>query len=133
MWTRLRHAEDVPILVSHAVPDGPWADWIAGELRAAGYTADVRVARSDFVDRILAAFSGSDPVLVLVSAEHPGTAADWIRLAEGCRSMIVLWLDAGAPPVTVAGRAHRLDGLTADEIRELLLGLIGGPPRHPIG
>src|SRR5689334_15048686 len=102
MWTRLRHAGDVPILVSHAVPDGPWADWMAGEMRAAGYTPDVRVARSDFVERILAAFSGSDPVLVLLSAEHPGTAGDWVRLAEGCASLIVLSLDASQPPAAVA-------------------------------
>lgn len=127
--TCVRHAVDVPILVSHAVPDGPWGEWIASELRTAGYRVDVHIARSGFADRILAALSGPDPVVVLISAEHPGTPADWVRVARGGGRLIAFSLDGCRPGI----RCHGLDGLAAEEIRELLYGLIGGPRPHSSG
>ncbi|BAL86561.1 hypothetical protein AMIS_13410 [Actinoplanes missouriensis 431] len=112
---------DVPILVSHAVPDGPWAQWIAVELRAAGYPVEVHCARSDFADRLTLALSGSDPVIVLLSAEHPGTPADWQRVSAAGGRLILLRVDASAPPLP---GSHGLDGLGEDEVRELLHTLV---------
>ncbi|MBB2941805.1 hypothetical protein FB565_001509 [Actinoplanes lutulentus] len=119
----------MPILVSHAVPDGPWAEWITHELRAAGYAVDVHIARTDFVERLLAALSGSDPVLVLLSAEHPGVAADWQRITDAGGDLVPLCLDASTPALT----CRSLHGLDEEEVLELLLGLLDRPRRHPIG
>ncbi|WP_229072311.1 toll/interleukin-1 receptor domain-containing protein [Actinoplanes sp. DH11] len=123
----------MPILVSHAVPDGPWANWIAQELRAAGHAVDVHIARSDFAHRLLTASSGSDPVLALFSAEHPATESDWQRLlaATGDR-LVLLCVDAAGPPRALRGMPCRsLHDLDAEGVRELLLDLFPEVRRNP--
>ncbi|MFC7533493.1 toll/interleukin-1 receptor domain-containing protein [Actinoplanes sp. GCM10030250] len=124
----------MPIFVSHAVPDGPWAQWIALELRAAGHEVNLDPAGADFASRIAVALSGSDPVVVLLSAEHRGTESDWAGLS--CPAppgrLILVGLDAtGAPPPLSAMTCHSLHGLDEEDALDLLLGLVGGPRLHP--
>ncbi|MEV6306823.1 toll/interleukin-1 receptor domain-containing protein [Actinoplanes sp. NPDC051861] len=127
----------MPIFVSHAVPDGPWAQWIARELRAAGHTVHVDPVDADFAQRIPTALSGSDPVIVLFSAEHPGTDADWARALEPptpTERLIVLGLDGVIPPPRLCVATFRtLHGLEEEDALDLLLSLVGGPRTHPNG
>jgi hypothetical protein len=132
LWSILRHAVDVPIFVFHAAPDEPWAHWIALELRAAGHEVNLESAGTDFVQRIEAALSGPDSVLVLVSAVHRATDDDWARIAGASGRPIVLCLDAAGPPGPLCALPCRsLHGLDEEDALELLLNLVGGPRPHP--
>jgi hypothetical protein len=137
MWTYFRHAVDVPIFVSHAVPDGPWAQWIALELRAAGHEVTLDPAGADFAERISTALSGDGPVIVLFSAEHRGADTDWTRVLQTpapAGRLIVLRVDAAEPPPSLSGLPRRsLYGLDEEDALDLLLSLVGGPRRHPDG
>ena len=131
----LGHAGDVPVFVSHAALDEPWAQWIALELRAAGHEVTVEAAGSHFAQRIAAALSGTGFVLVLISAVHRGTDDDWSRVAgipAAPGRLITLRLDATAPPRPLHGLPCRsLYGLDEEDALDLLLGLVGGPRRNP--
>ena len=137
LWTAFRHAVDVPIFVSHAVPDGPWAQWIAQEVRAAGHIVDIDATDAHVAERIATALSGSDPVIVLFSAEHPGAEADWTRALQPSPSadrLIVLGLDGVTPPPPLRVATFRtLHGLEEEDALDLLLSLVGGPRPHPNG
>ena len=131
-WTVLLHAGQVSILVSHAGADRTWAQWIAFELGAAGHEVHLIVAEVDFATRITEALSGPDRVIVLFSAEHPGTRTDWARLSDlAAARLIALRLDPAAPPAGLAWRG--LHGLDEEETVEVLMAAVGGPLRHPGG
>ena len=133
LWTVVRHAVDVPILVSHAAPDRPWAQWIARELRAAGHDVYLECAGSDFAQRITVALSGTDSVLVLLSAVHRGTDDDWIRLNAAPAApgrLVTVRLDAADPPRPLQALPCRsLHGLDEEDALDVLLSLVGGPIR----
>jgi hypothetical protein len=136
-WSLVRHAVDVPIFVSHAAPDEPWAQWIALELRAAGHDVILQSAGSDFAHRIAVALSGTDSVLILWSAVHRGTDDDWTRVAGTPAvpgRLVALRLDAADPPRPLRALPCRsLHGLDEEDALDLLLSLVGGPRRAPIG
>ncbi|WP_328466760.1 toll/interleukin-1 receptor domain-containing protein [Actinoplanes sp. NBC_00393] len=122
----------MPIFVFHAAPDEPWAQWIALELRAAGHEVNLESAGTDFVQRIEVALSGTDSALVLVSAVHRATDDEWARIARSPDRLIVLYLDAAAPPEPLCALPGRsLHGLDEEDALELLLNLVGGPHPHP--
>ncbi len=123
---------DVPVLVSYAPADSPWADWMARALTAAGHQVELQIANADFADRIAGSQSGHSPVLVLLSAEHRGRATDWAALAalQPPGRVIALCLDPAAPPPALRGPCcHSLHGLDEEETLDLLLALVGGPRR----
>ena len=128
---------NVPVFVSHAAPDELWAQWIALQLRAAGHDVQLESAGSDFAQRIVVALSGTDPVLVLLSAVHRGTDDDWLRVAGAPAPpgrLIALRLDTSEPPGALQALLPRsLHGLDEEDALDLLLSLVGGPRRTPNG
>ncbi|MBG0565761.1 toll/interleukin-1 receptor domain-containing protein [Actinoplanes aureus] len=125
----------MPIFVSHAAPDEPWAQWIALELRAAGHDVHLESAGSDFAQRIAVALSGTDPVLVLLSAVHRGTDDDWRHVAGTPAPpgrLITLCLDTAEPPGPLRALPCRsLHSLDEEDALDLLMSLVGGPRRNP--
>ncbi|MEU4424564.1 toll/interleukin-1 receptor domain-containing protein [Actinoplanes sp. NPDC024001] len=121
----------MPIFVSHAAPDEPWAQWIAHELRAAGHVVRLETAGSDFAQRITTALSGPDSVLVLISAVHRGTDLDWAAVAaRSSHRVTVVRLDAAEPPGPLRALPCRsLHGLDEEDAVDTLLELVGGPIR----
>jgi hypothetical protein len=127
MWTELRHAGDVPVLLSYTPADAAWAQWINGSLQAAGHVVKMLPAGVDFVHRIAVALSGPDPVIVLVSAEHRATESDWHRVPVTA-GLIVFRLDSGpAPAALCAATCKSLHNLDEEEALEILMGTVGGP------
>ncbi|MBW6436718.1 toll/interleukin-1 receptor domain-containing protein [Actinoplanes hulinensis] len=124
----------MPVLVSHAVADEPWAQWIALELRAAGHDVHLDPAGPGFVRRLAGGLGGTTPVLLLISAEHRATAADWATLLRApaiVGRLIVLRLDAAELPRALRALPCRsLHGLDEEDALELLLNLAGGIRRH---
>ena len=125
----------MPILVSYAVPDGPWAEWIALELGAAGHDVQVEAARTGFGARIAGALPRAPFVLVLISAEHHGTDAEWAEIERASHPdgrLAVLRLDGARVPGPLRSvPCHSLHGLDEEEALDLLLRLVGGLRRHP--
>lgn len=123
------------MLVSHSPADEPWARWIATALRAAGHEVRRTPAGTAFAGHLAEERSSSDgPVLVLLSAEHRGTAADWSQLAAlhaGTSAsdgrLIALRLDdCEVPPALHAVPCPSLHGLDEEDALELVLLLVGG-------
>ncbi|MEV0899303.1 toll/interleukin-1 receptor domain-containing protein [Actinoplanes sp. NPDC049802] len=124
----------MPVLVSHAPADEPWAQWIALELRAAGHDAHLDPADNGFTHRLAAGLGGTGPVLLLISAEHRATAGDWATLLGAPATvgrLIVLRLDAVELPRALRALPCRsLHGLDEEDALEVLLTLVGGVRRH---
>ncbi|WIM97947.1 toll/interleukin-1 receptor domain-containing protein [Actinoplanes oblitus] len=120
----------MPILLSYATSDAPWAQWINRSLQAAGHVVEMQPAGVDFADRIGAALSGPDLVVILVSREHRASDSDWaeVPLAPG---LVALLLDSGSPPAALrATNWKSLYDLDEEEALEVLMVAVGGP-RNP--
>ena len=137
-WTPVRHAGSVPVFVSHATADEPWAQWIALTLRAAGIETHLDPADSGFT-RLLTEghVGGTDAVLILLSAEHRATDADWISIARSpalAGRLLALRLDTAEPPPALRAIPCRsLHGLDEEDALEVILTLVGGIRRTPSG
>ncbi|WP_157432765.1 MULTISPECIES: toll/interleukin-1 receptor domain-containing protein [unclassified Actinoplanes] len=117
----------MPVLLSYAPADAHWAQWITGSLQAAGHAVTMHPAGVDFAHRMTVALSGSDRVLILVSAEHPASESDWARVATTA-GWTVLALDAVPLPAALdAANCKSLHDLDEEEALEILLGAVGGP------
>ncbi|SDT65567.1 toll/interleukin-1 receptor domain-containing protein [Actinoplanes derwentensis] len=127
----------MPVLVSHATADEPWAQWIAGALRAAGYETRLDPADSAFAARLSGTHLDGGHVLLLLSAEHRATHADWTLLAQTpalVGRLFTVRLDAaGTPRPLHAIPGRSLHGLDEEDALETLLTLTGGIPRKNIG
>ncbi|WP_430789737.1 toll/interleukin-1 receptor domain-containing protein [Actinoplanes sp. G11-F43] len=127
----------MPVLVSHAPADEPWAQWIAASLRAAGHQVHLDPADGTFAARLTAGAPDDGPVLLLLSAEHRATITDWTLLTEApalAGRLIALCLDAaGAPGALHPIPCHSLHGLDEEDAIETLLTLAGGIPRRISG
>ncbi|WP_436522387.1 toll/interleukin-1 receptor domain-containing protein [Actinoplanes sp. HUAS TT8] len=127
MWNALRHAEDVPVLLSYTLADAVWAQWINRSLQAAGHAVEMAPAGVDFAHRLSIALSGPDPVIILVSAEHRGTASEWSRVPV-TPTLTVLRLDAvPAPAALRAANCKSLHDLDEEEALEILMTVVDGP------
>ncbi|GAA2867633.1 hypothetical protein Acy02nite_09910 [Actinoplanes cyaneus] len=127
LWNTLRHAGDVPVLVSYAPADAVWAQWINGSLQAAGHTVELAPAGFDFADRLAVALSGPDRVIVLVSAEHRASASDWSRVPI-TPALTVLRLDSVPVPAPLrAANCKSLHDLDEEEAMEVLMSTIQSP------
>ncbi len=127
MWSELRHAGDVPVLLSYSPADAPWAQWINRSLQAAGYVVDMLPAGVDFAHRLTVALSGPDPVIVMYSAEHRASESDWnqVPLAPG---LTVLRLDSAPVPAALrAASCKSLHDLDEEEALEVLMATVSGP------
>ena len=137
-WTGVRHAGNVPVLVSHTPADEPWAQWIALALRAAGHETTLEPAGSGFAQRLTEGqLSSTDTVLLLLSTEHRATDGDWAAIARSptlAGRLLALRLDpAGPPPALRATPCRSLHGLDEEDALETILTLVGGIHRHPSG
>jgi hypothetical protein len=127
----------VPVLVSHSPADEPWAQWIATSLRAAGHEVRLDPVDAAFADRLTEGrFSSTGPVLVLLSAEHRGTPADWALLAGASTlvgRLVALRLDiCEAPRALRAIPCRSLHGLDEEDALELVLAVAGGIRREKL-
>jgi hypothetical protein len=137
MWSPVGHAGNVPVLVSHSPADEPWAQWISISLRAAGHEVRLDPADAGFATRLTEGrFSSTGPVLVLLSAEHRGTLADWALLAGASTlvgRLIALRLDPfEAPRALRAIPCRSLYGLDEEDALELVLAIAGGIRREKL-
>ncbi|HWS37358.1 MAG TPA: toll/interleukin-1 receptor domain-containing protein, partial [Actinoplanes sp.] len=127
----------MPVLVSHTSADEPWAQWIAGSLRAAGHRVRLDPAGRDFAGRLSSGSTGTDTVLLLLSAEHRATHADWTMLAQAPalvgRLIAVRLDDAAAPRPLHTIPCRSLHGLDEEDAIETLLTLAGGIDRRNLG
>lgn len=127
----------VHVLVSHAAADKPWAQWIAGSLRAAGHRVLLDPAGHDFAGRLSSGSTDADLVLLLLSAEHRATHTDWTMLAQApalAGRLIAVRLDAAAAPRALRTIPCRsLHGLDEEDTIEALLSLAGGIHRRESG
>ncbi len=127
MWNALRHAGDVPVLLSYTPADSVWAQWINGSLQAAGHAVEMVPAAVDFAHRLAVALSGPDKVIILVSAEHRASDNEWARLPI-TKTLTVFCLDAvPAPAALRAATCKSLHDLDEEEALEVLLTTIQGP------
>jgi hypothetical protein len=117
----------VPIFLSYAAADAPWARWIERSLQAAGHVVRMRPAGFDFAQRIADALSGPDRVIVLLSREHRASESDWTRVPVTAELTVFL-LDTVPVPATLrAAMPKSLHDLDEEEVLEVLLGTVGGP------
>ncbi|BCJ45137.1 hypothetical protein GCM10010168_69380 [Actinoplanes ianthinogenes] len=117
----------MPILLSYAPSDTIWAQWIDRSLQAAGHVVEKLPAGVDFADRIAAALSGADQVIILVSREHRASASDWTGVPRA-PGLVVLLLDSGSPPAALrATNWKSLCDLDEEDALEALMVAVGGP------
>jgi hypothetical protein len=126
------------MLISHPLADEPWAQWIANALRAAGHEVVLDPADTTFASRLIEArHTSTGPVLLLLSAEHRATAADWellVRSPALVGRLIILRLDGcEAPRALRALPGRSLHGLDEEDALEVLLNLAGGIRREKLG
>ncbi|MDI6098102.1 toll/interleukin-1 receptor domain-containing protein [Actinoplanes sp. NEAU-A12] len=126
----------MPVIVSHAAADEPWAQWIALTLRAAGYETHLDPAGDSFARRLTEGHvSSTDAVLILLSAEHRASEADWawiVRSPALVGRLLALRLDTAEPPSALRAIPCRsLHGLDEEDALEVVLTLVGGIRRHP--
>jgi hypothetical protein len=130
MWRALRHAGDVPVLLSYTPADTVWAQWINRSLQAAGHAVEMLPAGVDFAHRLAIALSGSDRVIVLLSLEHRASESDWTRVVVS-PGLTVLRLDSVPVPAALrAADCKSLHNLDEEEALEILMATVGGP-RNP--
>ncbi|MFI1988235.1 toll/interleukin-1 receptor domain-containing protein [Actinoplanes sp. NPDC020271] len=117
----------MPVLVSHAPADTVWAQWINESLQAAGHAVEMLPAGVDFADRLALALSGSDRVIVLVSAEHRASESDWSQVPI-TTALTVLRLDSVPTPAPLrAADCKSLHDLDEEEALEVLMTTIQSP------
>jgi hypothetical protein len=127
MWNGLRHAEDVPVLLSYTPADSVWAQWINGSLQAAGHAVEMLPAAVDFAHRLALALSGPSQVIVLVSAEHRASEKEWSQVPI-TKALTVFRLDAVPAPAALRDATCKsLHDLDEEEALEVLLTTIQGP------
>ncbi|MFF5038605.1 FxSxx-COOH system tetratricopeptide repeat protein [Streptomyces nigra] len=125
-------------LLSYAAADRAWAEWVAWQLKDAGYTVMLDVwsweAGSTIPSR-LTQFGDSDVVVVLLSTAY-FEAARWTvpelgaALAAGQGKVIPLRLDDTTPPTVLRSLLTRdLFGLDEEAARRALLEAVRGPER----
>jgi hypothetical protein len=132
--------------VSHASADRAWAEWIAWQLEAAGYTVELDVwhwpVGRNFVTAMSDALDGCDRVVALVSAAYLDrsryTTEEWaasqvhLPRAEGEQLVPVRVEDVPVAEVPALLRpllACDLFGVDATEARRVLLAAVKGPQR----
>ncbi len=134
----------IDLFVSYAGPDRPWAEWVAQQLIAAGYTVEVDVwdwaAGSNTVLNMNDALARADRVLALYSAAYfereRFTVDEWTAVmaerpdAGGGRRLVPVRVQEVKPPPILAPLVYR-DLFNVDETaaREELLSAVGGPRR----
>ncbi|WP_229816370.1 FxSxx-COOH system tetratricopeptide repeat protein, partial [Streptomyces lucensis] len=127
------------VFVSHAGADLAWAEWVAWQLKDAGYEVELDAwhwgAGENFVlnmDRALAA----GPMVALFSAAYfdPGrwTGEEWAAKLAGRGKVIPLRIEeCVAPPMLRGLIAPALFGQGEEEARKVLLGAVAGPAGPP--
>ncbi|MGW7427035.1 FxSxx-COOH system tetratricopeptide repeat protein [Streptomyces sp. NPDC054813] len=126
--------------VSHAGADRAWAEWVAGELTAAGHIVELDCwdwgAGDNLILKMNAALAEGQ-MLALFSAAYFDplrfTTEEWSAVLAAREKLIPLRLDhAEAPPLLRALLAPSLVGLNEEEARRILLDAVAGP-RRPDG
>lgn len=130
MWNALRHAGDVPVLLSYTSADTVWAQWINTSLQAAGHDVEMLPAGVDFAHRLAVALSGGDSVIILVSAEHQASESEWSRVPVTARLTVLALDSVPAPAALRTATCKSLHNLDEEEALEVLLTSVTGP-QHP--
>lgn len=130
--------------ISHAGADRAWAEWVAWELKAAGYTVELDIwdwaAGQNFIMKMNDAMARTDRVLALFSPAYfertRYTAGEWsaslVQVADADDGRLVpVWVERLAPehvpPVLRHLIARDLSGLTEEQARRVLLESVEGP------
>jgi tetratricopeptide (TPR) repeat protein len=132
------------LFVSYAGPDRPWAEWVAQQLEAAGYSVELDVwdwaAGSNAVLNMNDALSRAGRVLALYSVayfeRHRFTVDEWTAVlaerpdTDGQRRLVPVRVQEVMPPPILASLVYRdLFGVDEQRARQELLTAVGGPRR----
>ena len=127
------------IFVSHAGPDGQWAEWVAWHLQEAGYQVELDMwhwrTGDDFVKKISEALERASAVVAVFSPHYfaPGrfTEEEWSAVVARRGRFIPLVvepLEAGQLPAILAPRLYKeLHGLEEEAAVSSLLTAVRGP------
>ncbi|MET0416422.1 MAG: FxSxx-COOH system tetratricopeptide repeat protein [Actinoplanes sp.] len=133
--------------VSYAGPDRPWAEWVAQQLDAAGYTVELDVwdwaVGSNAVLAMNDALARARRVLALYSVAYfereRFTGDEWTGVlgqppdAAGRRRLVPVRVQEVKPPPVLAPLVFRdLFGLDEQRARKMLLAAVGGPQRPSV-
>lgn len=147
MVIRLGGVTPSQVFVSHAGPDTAWAEWVAWQLKRAGYRAELDLwdwlPGDSFINRMRDALDRADLVVALWSAAYfereRFTGPEWeavfaARGVDGPR-LVPLRLEEVTPPALLRPLLYEdLFGRDADSARRVLLRAVGGaavPDRAP--
>ncbi|MET0417032.1 MAG: toll/interleukin-1 receptor domain-containing protein, partial [Actinoplanes sp.] len=134
----------VDFFVSYAGPDRPWAEWVAQQLDAAGYTVELDVwdwsVGSNAVLAMNDALARARRVLALYSVAYfereRFTGDEWTAVvgqppdAAGRRRLVPVRVQEVTPPPVLAPLVFQdLFGLDEQRARTMLLAAVGGPRR----
>ena len=137
-------AGQVDFFISHAGTDHAWAEWVAVQLRDAGYSVELDIwhwaAGQNFITKISDTLGRADRVIALWSAEYFSasryTTHEWSAvLADGREDRLVPLRieDVPAPrvPPILRPMVYRdLFGVDENEARRVLLEAIAAPGRQ---
>jgi hypothetical protein len=124
------------VFVSHAGHDRAWAEWVAAQLRAAGFHVEVDIsdwsAGEDFLQNMSDALEGCDLMVALWSSAYfkpESYALRELKMASTMkRRVIPLRLESTDPPPLWAHLIyHDLFGVPEDAATRVLLEAIAGP------
>jgi hypothetical protein len=122
------------VFISYTAADGPWAEWIAWQLKEAGYRPRLQAWHSvpagnfvAWIDRELAAAAFVVPVLSPAYLESGWAAAEWqaalVSAVEGRQYVLPVRVEpCDAPPLLRRIGRVSLVGQSEDTARRLLLG-----------
>jgi hypothetical protein len=140
MLTSVTGAGEDRVFVSHAGRDLAWAEWVAWQLREAGYRVELDrwdwAAGDNFMVRISQALAKADIVVAVVSEAYfeveRFTTDEWSAVLAARRRLVLLRVEDVAVAAVLRPHIFRdLFGLAEPQARETVLQAVAGPSGPP--
>jgi len=127
------------LFVSHAGADLAWAEWVAWQLRDAGYDVELDSWHWGAGDNVIVRMDealASRRMVALFSASYfdrrRWTTEEWTAVVAGRDRLVPVRLDdSAAPPMLRALKAPALFGMDEEAARQALLAAVAGPVGAP--